>query len=288
MNRTLLGVFCGLFIFGGVANAASFDCAKAKSFSEKTICGNSEYSQLDEELAKVFKEARNAAPDRNEFKALAKNNYKKLNQCKTEACVGEWLHNSIGMYQNLASGAVASAPAPAMDQARSNQDIQSRQKSHGPVVFGEIVFGQDYLADVKKKLDRKPGCTYYDDPMIKGRLHVKNCYKFPGNPTVTIMAPTLVEPVYEAEVTNFKQNPIPNCRSTYLSLLKKTWGQPTGDATVEHYGEFTYWERDGIAVTLSGDDQFCQVGFYGPEAWEYRKEQIEKNKNWEEKPMDTL
>jgi uncharacterized protein len=38
--------------------AASFDCSKARSSMEKAICGNSQLSQLDEELASVYKNAR--------------------------------------------------------------------------------------------------------------------------------------------------------------------------------------------------------------------------------------
>jgi uncharacterized protein len=36
-------------------NAASFDCKKAKSKVEKSICGDSELSQLDEQLAEAYK-----------------------------------------------------------------------------------------------------------------------------------------------------------------------------------------------------------------------------------------
>jgi uncharacterized protein len=38
--------------------AASFDCSKARSSMEKAICGNTELSTLDEELASVYKNAR--------------------------------------------------------------------------------------------------------------------------------------------------------------------------------------------------------------------------------------
>ena len=34
----------------GTANAVSFDCSKAKSYSEKLICSNSELSELDDKL----------------------------------------------------------------------------------------------------------------------------------------------------------------------------------------------------------------------------------------------
>lgn len=45
------------FIIFNQVQAASFDCAKAKTPVEKTICGNIELSNLDEELAGKYKVA---------------------------------------------------------------------------------------------------------------------------------------------------------------------------------------------------------------------------------------
>jgi uncharacterized protein len=45
------------FLISNAAIAASFDCAKAKSSVEKTICNDSELSKLDEELSRVYKSA---------------------------------------------------------------------------------------------------------------------------------------------------------------------------------------------------------------------------------------
>lgn len=46
-----------------VANSASFDCAKASSRIETTICGSPRVSNLDEELASEYQKALSRAPD---------------------------------------------------------------------------------------------------------------------------------------------------------------------------------------------------------------------------------
>jgi uncharacterized protein len=49
-------IFYALIIISQVSNAQSFDCAKAKTQSEKSICKNKELSSLDSDLNKSFKE----------------------------------------------------------------------------------------------------------------------------------------------------------------------------------------------------------------------------------------
>ena len=46
-----------VFSFSSNSIAASFDCSKAKSQTEKFICSDNELSRLDEDLAGLYKEA---------------------------------------------------------------------------------------------------------------------------------------------------------------------------------------------------------------------------------------
>jgi uncharacterized protein len=55
MKRIVLLVFGGLVITTMV-HAASFDCMKASTQTEKTICGSAEVSQLDDALTNSYKE----------------------------------------------------------------------------------------------------------------------------------------------------------------------------------------------------------------------------------------
>jgi uncharacterized protein len=54
-------MFIAVVLFGGLlstqAVAASFDCKKAASWVEKTVCANPELSKLDDEMAKAYSNA---------------------------------------------------------------------------------------------------------------------------------------------------------------------------------------------------------------------------------------
>ncbi len=58
-RRIRLGVIIiALFVLLSTqANAASFDCKKASTWLEKTVCSNPELSKLDEEMAKAYSDA---------------------------------------------------------------------------------------------------------------------------------------------------------------------------------------------------------------------------------------
>ena len=61
INRTVSIIsLISIALFGLLstqATAASFDCKKAATWVEKTVCANPELSKLDEELAKAYHEA---------------------------------------------------------------------------------------------------------------------------------------------------------------------------------------------------------------------------------------
>lgn len=58
MNRTFDYIAAMLFVTAsGVCNAASFDCAKATTRTEKLICDDAELSKLDEQLSAAYQEA---------------------------------------------------------------------------------------------------------------------------------------------------------------------------------------------------------------------------------------
>ncbi len=64
--RVLKSIWLLGLMFSAQAYAASFDCGKARSSMEKTICGSLELSELDEELAKIYKKALQKEIDKKE------------------------------------------------------------------------------------------------------------------------------------------------------------------------------------------------------------------------------
>ncbi len=59
---TTIGIL-GTCLLSTYANSASFDCNKAATWVEKTVCDSPELSKLDDTMAKKYKINLDAAPD---------------------------------------------------------------------------------------------------------------------------------------------------------------------------------------------------------------------------------
>ena len=64
----IMGLVSAFFASITAAPAASFDCGKAETKIERAICADPKLSALDDELAKVYKEALGLASDQTAFK----------------------------------------------------------------------------------------------------------------------------------------------------------------------------------------------------------------------------
>ena len=53
-GRSSLAVF---ILFGGILHAASFDCGKARTRTEKFICSDAAFSTADERMAEAYTKA---------------------------------------------------------------------------------------------------------------------------------------------------------------------------------------------------------------------------------------
>ncbi|OWY30619.1 lysozyme inhibitor LprI family protein [Herbaspirillum robiniae] len=97
--------------------AASFDCARAGSANEKTICADPELSALDDRLGKAYRQARLRAADRRAFSADSDKQWRWREQnCHDRACLLDWYRRREGELQALAQGSIdqaASLPARA-------------------------------------------------------------------------------------------------------------------------------------------------------------------------------
>ncbi|WP_414617294.1 DUF4431 domain-containing protein [Yersinia intermedia] len=83
-------------------SAASFDCTKASSYSEKLICSDATLSAQDDALSLDYKQARKATGNRSTFKMQVKENWRAREQCKTPECVTEWFERSSLFYKQFA------------------------------------------------------------------------------------------------------------------------------------------------------------------------------------------
>lgn len=81
-----------LLLIQNLAVGASFDCKKAATYAEKSVCGNALLSKLDEVLGENYKYM--SASDigsgaRSDLKATQKKWLKERALCSTEACLVE-------------------------------------------------------------------------------------------------------------------------------------------------------------------------------------------------------
>ncbi len=78
-----------LAVFASTAQAVSYDCQKAKTFTEKAICQDPTLSDLDDELGSLYQSAIDNST-KPAAAALKKQQLKWLSQrdtCQTNACV---------------------------------------------------------------------------------------------------------------------------------------------------------------------------------------------------------
>lgn len=82
-----------------ISTAASFDCTKASTQIEKTICGNDSISRLDEVLASAYKAAKLSSADPDRLQADQKEWVRSRNACKNEECVKTSYETRLGQLQ---------------------------------------------------------------------------------------------------------------------------------------------------------------------------------------------
>lgn len=82
-------IFAVTFLFFTAnANAASFDCAKASTLVEQTICSNTKLSELDDSLTQIYKRAIASGPNASLVKSEQRTWLTNVrNKCATVACL---------------------------------------------------------------------------------------------------------------------------------------------------------------------------------------------------------
>ena len=92
------------FLISGIANifAASFDCTKAHSPTEKLICSDSELAMEDNELFDLYKQAKSKSNDPVAFKAESVDAWKaRESYCHDKDCLLSWYSRRKTYYQEI-------------------------------------------------------------------------------------------------------------------------------------------------------------------------------------------
>jgi uncharacterized protein len=87
MKKLWLPVFITSLSFSMMSCAASFDCAKAASNTEKMICNNEAISKLDKQLASSYKQAAENSVDKDVIKKTQVEWLKQQRGCKDVECL---------------------------------------------------------------------------------------------------------------------------------------------------------------------------------------------------------
>lgn len=113
LNRTMRPCIAAamLMALAPLANAASFDCAKAKSPMEKLICADAPLSALDEQLNTAFKDAITRSKARPQLVQWQREWIKsyEITQCKDARCLAQEFSGRIALLQSVAPAAGPSA-----------------------------------------------------------------------------------------------------------------------------------------------------------------------------------
>ena len=103
-------LFAALWCLGGIVHAASFDCSKAATATEKTICANQRISDLDEYLGRYYHVARDTM-GREAGACLGSDQRAWLrsvrNACKDSACLERVYLSRLAELDPMQAGASA-------------------------------------------------------------------------------------------------------------------------------------------------------------------------------------
>lgn len=124
-------------------HSASFDCSKASSPFEKTICSNPSLSTLDEQLASTYRNAKDSSSNPDQLKADQVNWIKSTRACGVDVgCIQQAYKTRIAALTPQAK--VAQAPQPPT-QTPPTAKATEPQKTSGPI---QLLSTQNKIATI--------------------------------------------------------------------------------------------------------------------------------------------
>jgi len=106
------------------SNATSFDCTKAASFAEKSICTDSALSRLDEQMNSEYVRALDAAPNKAQVRQDQRDWLRLRDNCKTASCLTASMTDRLSVLLRTKvdhpSKAPTSVAATRVDQSETN------------------------------------------------------------------------------------------------------------------------------------------------------------------------
>ncbi|WIM05057.1 MAG: hypothetical protein OHM77_10165 [Candidatus Nitricoxidivorans perseverans] len=194
--KTLGLFFFVMFVYVGAVNSASYDCAKAETFVEKTICENAKLNRYDESMAhnyKIMSKAKDMiASDKKDLKASQMAWMKDRNKCTDSVCIlnsyKSWLGDVCDAFPAVARATRAqcisvadveaefSQPATPVTQQpakQADQPIANQQQPAAPQKSNErSITGAEKIDAAVLKNARKISEVGFSNSELKSRIYI--------------------------------------------------------------------------------------------------------------------
>lgn len=135
MNRLRPLLLAALMLTHPLAHAASFDCNRGRSLTEKIICSDPALSKLDDALGQLYWKARRRVANRRAFLTDSDSKWAwREGNCRDAACLGTWYATRIEELQKLVESLQAGTPPPvATPSAKPAEPATRRTPLTAPV-----------------------------------------------------------------------------------------------------------------------------------------------------------
>jgi uncharacterized protein len=127
----------------------SFNCAQARSTTEKMICGDEDLARMDRELGALHQRAKEAAPDRRGFQRNSDAEWQRREDtCRDRECLLRWYAQRRAELSAAATAAPRQAdadarPAPAAARSRRSEEPQPRVQARRVPAPGTTAEAED-------------------------------------------------------------------------------------------------------------------------------------------------
>ncbi len=117
------------------SQATSFDCAKAATFAEKSICADSSLSLLDEQLNSEYGRALDSAPNRNQVRLDQREWMRLRDNCTTKSCIATSMTERVNALTGVEQQTKSTAE---FDIKRVEQSVSARVPTPAPAVTSQL------------------------------------------------------------------------------------------------------------------------------------------------------
>lgn len=99
MKKSSLFILLLTSLCAGSSFATSFDCTKAKSFAEKSICSNPHLSERDDALKVIYDNAKSVVANKKLFSDATRQLWNARERCNNLECIVEWYDDAFVIYK---------------------------------------------------------------------------------------------------------------------------------------------------------------------------------------------